>query len=117
VYPDGKLIEQSFEDFRLNGTDFVRRHFREHKVRRVSESECVQPLREEEVKPYLKGKLPIFISWNYSNDELRVLPLKFRRYSLVEFDVVDEESVRKLLPGYTDEEFWRAIDTALDAVR
>jgi hypothetical protein len=116
-YPDGKLWEFSFEDFRLMGADVVRQHFREYKVRRVSERDCVPPLPEQELKSYLKGKLPILISWNYSKEELRVSPLKFRRYSLGEFDVADDESVRKLPPGYADTEFWQAIDTALHALQ
>jgi hypothetical protein len=117
AYPDGRLIEQPLEDFRLNGAGFVRQHFRDYKIRRVSERDCVAPLPEQELKSYLKGKLPILITWNYSNEELRISPLKFRRYSLGGWDIADEESVRKLLPGYTDAEFWHAIDTALHALR
>lgn len=113
AYPCGPLQDLALEDFRHEGSDFVRFHFEEYQTKVMNSRSCIPVFQGDEAKSYLKGKLPISVSRNHLTGDLTLSPLRFRKYSLGELEVLDNDLCRRIAGNFTVGEFWEAFDAVL----
>jgi hypothetical protein len=112
-YPCGPLEELTLDDFRKRGVELVREHFEDFMRRSVDRQARVPVLEGEEGKAYLKKKLPILITRSLQTGVYTISPIRFRKYSLGEFDELGAEFGRKLPAEFPLTQFWEAFDAVI----
>lgn len=114
LFASGPVVRMPVEEFRARGYDWVRRHFEEYQMIRLSEKDVIPVFQAGEAKKTMKGCKIVDIGRDPTG-LLIFSPKMARRYDLAWLEGVGKQYRRTIPESSPADVFWTTFDEVLAA--